>query len=440
MAVNVRSNTVLINAVFVIALFVVSLITLFASNVYWMTNFHFWVYICIIVVSVINNKNISVDIMWIAGFIFIVLSEMLFAMSSESNLIVSKYILLGNDTILLSYYCFKEKHRFRENEYIISNNFWLAFFLGGMLLSYVLVMFPKVVLTMQYGRYTAERLYSGSLLTTIVSDLSYVLPGFIGFFFKKRRGKRWFWSLLFSSPVFVILILCGTRFPLLFSLMSWIIGSEVIEFSNIKKRDVIYLLVIAFLFMVIGSIMTTKRVSGMDPNTSKKKVTTNLSVSQRIVSYGSVEGILTANVWLHDYCQKNGFTYGKQSAFIFYWWVPRRIWPNKPKMTGGWLPQLYGTFGEGHSASVGLWGELYVDFGYFSFIFFIIFGGIMRRMDSYCKYLEKNAHNVDILKVPILLSYAFFGVRSPITGFIALCCSFGVFLLIRTIAFKKVNV
>ncbi len=434
-----NKQTLLVNVVSAIALIIVSSFIFVATDVFWIANIHFWVYLFIMFFSLIKNKSVSLDVVWIIGFIVIVLAEMLFVSSQLENLIVSKYILLGNNIILFSYYCSGEKIDFRAKNYVLINKLWFLLVYFSLLVVYILVVSPKAVLAMRYGRGAAETMYEGALWKTLVSDLSYVLPGLIGFYYKEKK-VGWVWSLLFASPVFIILTLCGTRFPLLFSGMSWIIGSGLVKFYNVKRRDILLLVALVLVLFFVSSIMLKNRVSGFDSNDTEKIIDTQgYTVSQKIVSYGSAEGIVSANVWLHDYCRKNGYTYGKQSAFVFYWWIPRKIWPNKPEMTGGWLPHLYGNFGEGHSSSVGLWGELYVDFGYFSFLFLFLFGGILRRMNSYCKFLQQNSNNVNILIAPILVSYAFFAVRSPITGFIALCFSFLVFVFLRFLAFKKVE-
>ena len=62
------------------------------------------------------------------------------------------------------------------------------------------------------------------------------------------------------------------------------------------------------------------------------------------------------------YVDRHGVTEGRQAAGVALFWVPRRIWPDKPKDTGILLSELRGYSFSNLSAP--LWAEMYINGGW----------------------------------------------------------------------------
>lgn len=415
---------------------VLSIYTIMSNSLSGFATASFYVYVTIIVLSLFVSRKMSVDVIWLTGVILMIMSEMLFMGDRMETILVSKYILLGNNVVILSYYFARNRARFKEKKYVIANRTWYIIVCLLATIVFVVVVLPKAVYSIRYGRNAAEDIVGLGLFGTIVEDFGYIIPVFWAYYFKGRK-KGILWSFVLSLPFFILLFMNGTRFPLLFSLLGYVLATGYVDIYNFKIKDFIVVALGVAIFMNASNMMKDMRVLGWESaqeiDRHEKK---GLSLPQRIVSYGSSEGIVMANIWLHDYCSRNGYTYGKQSAFVFYWWVPRSIWHSKPKMTGGWLPYLYGNYGEGHSASVGIWGELYVDFGYFSFLFFILWGFLLKRIESYCEFIyNKNGRTISIGIVAVLYPFVFFASRSPITSFITLVTSMALYFMFLKLSF-----
>jgi hypothetical protein len=82
---------------------------------------------------------------------------------------------------------------------------------------------------------------------------------------------------------------------------------------------------------------------------------------------------------------KTPHTYGSTLAIAATAWIPRILWPGKPRTGGsGTLVSRYTgmTFGAGTSIGVGQVMEYYINFGYWGvFLGFMVFGSIVRYFD-----------------------------------------------------------
>lgn len=434
----IKNSTLTYRAIVLIILLTISLIAAIVDNIYVISNIHFYVYLLLIILSIAFNKEVGVDIVWIVGFIYVIMSEMLFLPSKSSiYLEVVKYIIIGNNLILAAYYCSKEQTHFSIKHYYIPNGNWMLFLLLIFTILYFFIAYPHAVVAMERGRYYARHAHVGGRFGQFVEDFQYVLPALWAFCFRNKK-LGWLWSLLLSSPVFICIYMTGTRFPLIFAFLGWVMSLGVINLYQLNRKSFLYALLFLLILIPVTNRMKEGRVFGYE-NASENvfgSSQASRSFSQKVASYGSDEGVVNANSWLFDYCNTNGYTYGKQSAFVFYWWFPRAYWSNKPEMTGRWLPHEYGNYRESHSSSIGIWGELYVDYGYYSFIFIFLWGLLLRQVNSYCKFLQKNYSDIHVILPPLLISTAFFAVRSPITSIISLCTSLVIYLLFRYLACK----
>ena len=315
---------------------------------------------------------------------------------------------------------------------------FLFFFLLIVLYSlYLIQEIPHALLSIQYGRQAAGLMVTSSLFTSIIGNMSILLPALFAFYYKNRKGG-FVLALFWSLPIFAVLIGIGSRFPFLFSVCGFVISNGLISFYCFKKRDIIVLFIMVVIVFGLSAMMKEIRVHGIDNMESNETEYDIGLFSQKAASKMSPEGVVYMNTILYDHCKSNGFLYGKNSSFIFYFWVPRSIWKNKPEMLGKWLPQKYQNVSEGHSASLGIWGELYVDFGYLSLLVMFVLGILLKKLDNICQFISLyKGHTISIIFVSLVFPFVFFSARSPITAFITTTMSLSIYVIIRRIAFQK---
>jgi hypothetical protein len=107
---------------------------------------------------------------------------------------------------------------------------------------------------------------------------------------------------------------------------------------------------------------------------------------------------------------------------------------------GHWLVRKYRSgFSEGHSASFGFTGELFADFGYFSFFFVFFLGVFLKWADLFRAYQLAQPMSYSKVLVGMIFSYVFFFVRSPITSTITFLGILLVQYFIRKLLFKKIR-
>ena len=225
-------------------------------------------------------------------------------------------------------------------------------------------------------------------------------------------------SFLVSLPVFLILIMLGSRFPLLFSAVGYMLCAEVITLNGMTRRQMWTVAIIAFLVMQVSSFMKTNRVAGRNDNPfqSEQLINEDSPFAVRLADHMSSEGIIDMMNKSHEYFQNNEYTYGASAGFIFYFWVPRMFWPDKPTQLGYWLPRKFlHNLSIWHSASFGFPGEFYADFGLFSLLFTVLFGFMLKRLEGFAsESLQSN--RPQRIMAGMLFPFVFFFVRSPITA------------------------
>lgn len=414
--------------------------TLVVDNLLSLANVHFYFYLFLIVFGVFYRKAIRLDTIWIVGFVFIVLSEMLLLPNEPSLIRSSKYIIIGCNLLLIGYNVnFNPKQLLVEKrEYVIRSRGFFFFILIVLYALYLIQGIPYAIISLRYGRYAAKMMTSSTLFSSFIGNLSYLLPAFFAFYYKEKKHGLLL-SLLWSIPVFVVLICIGSRFPFLFSVCGFVISRGVLSMYTFKMRDIKVVIIIILIVFGVSNFMKQMRTHGLQEMESENKEYNVGYLSQKAATKMSPEGVIYMNAILHDHCKAHGYLYGKNSSFIFYFWIPRSLWKNKPEMLGKWLPNKYQNVSEGHSASVGIWGELYVDFGYLSLLVIFVLGILLKKLDSICQYISLyKGGSISIIFVSLVFPYVFFSARSPITSFIVTIISLSIFVLIRKVAFKKI--
>lgn len=397
----------------------------------------------LIVIDYYNKKSISFYQTWLLSFIFIILSEAILTPDNKQILKATQFLIIANSFVIFGYF-FDVKYNFRASKNYadkIRINKIFPFFIYALVVFYVLYSLPNALASYKLGRDAASQLFSKEtnlILDSIFDALALILPSIIVFYHKEiKKRKSLITPFILSLPVFTVLFISGTRFPLLFSFGGFLLVSQVKGNGRIALNT--KLIGLLALLIISATIMARFRSDGLrNFKFMNSSVNNELRLSQKIASYMSPEGVIDMTALSMEYFKTNPHTYGKSIAFLTYFWIPRQLWPEKPTMLGHWLIREFRSgFGSGHSASFGFVGELYADFGYFSLFFIFLLGILLQKADIYRKEVLESSQGYSKIIIGMMFSYVFFFVRSPITASINFIGIIIVFSIVRRIIFKK---
>lgn len=400
----------------------------------------------IILLDFFDKRSLSLFQVWLVGFIFIILSEAILIESTSNILKAVKYLLLANNLIIFGYLIPQKFKINNKNSFFIKrvkSSKWTSLLLILLVISYLIYALPGAILTYNLGRNTAASILfeeRNLFLSSFFDALAFVLPSVIVFFYKEiKKKKSLFIPLFISIPIFVILFVGGSRFPLLFSFSGFMIISQI---KPSGKITVNLKMIIFILLLVTSSFLMGQFRSGGLGNfqSTNQETMSDTRLSKRIANEMSPEGVVDMTALSMTYFESNSHTYGKSISFITYFWIPRAIWPDKPTMIGHWLIRKYRSgFSEGHSASFGFTGELFADFGYFSLFFVFLLGILLKWADLFSAYQLTQPISFSKIIVGMIYPYVFFFVRSPITASTMFLGILVVFVLIRKLLYRKIN-
>lgn len=429
----------------VVLLIIISLLVFLLTNVLDIGIYSFIFFVILISLDILKNKTLTYIQIWNFAYCYMVCSEMILRSQSLQNstygIQAVKFIIISNIIINLGYYLKVQRIRSintYDGETVLkkfsAKNF-LLFYLFISLIFFIAVM-PQAILAFKYGRIGSGELnseFSGTFIYQIIFAIGLILPTFIIYYY------RFILNYKYTLPIIFIFLICnipyfliGTRFNILFSFIA-----PVLLLLVNKKLKKIWVFACVVSFLLFNSLISYIRENRESVKFEQLAETQNVFVT--IAQKGSDEGIVTGMTQILDYVNKNEYTYGSQSGFIFYFLIPRSIWPDKPTQTSYWLVREYDEVSDSFSAAYGYWGELYMDFGYFSIIIFFIIGMLISTAEGFKNKLFKTG-NPKIILFIILYPYLFFSVRSPITSFIILVNILLVYAFFSLINKKLFNV
>ena len=398
----------------------ISIITYVIDDYRTIGSLYFYIVTVYLAFSIVKLKSIHLIHVWLFGFLFIIVSEV----NSSKSLFESEYLLsavrflfVANNIIFLSYYLASSQTLINKNYQTIVKKkglFVLIFFLG----LYVAVMFEYALNSFLLGKSAAGYMVDQWILNAIIGSLGYLLPASFLYYFSKQYPDRQYLALIFSAPIWIILFMIGTRFPLLFSTLGYIIV-WISTKKEIKLKHYVITILCGFMLFLSAAIM--KKIRGGAKYSDKEIFQTTYSFNEfpaLIGSYMTDEAVVNMTSELIKYydAPSNEHKYGVSSSFILYFWIPRSLWEEKPTMLGYWFfRQINSNVDSQYSAAFGYTGDLFVDFGYFSLIFMFFFGTILRKLQNKFERFKATT-SIYIIIGAMFYPLIFFFVRSPVTS------------------------
>lgn len=440
----------LITLALIISSLIVFLIPFAPEMTYGIVKCEFIIYIFLIIVDILKVKRLTLLHIWIASYIFIILSEMLIVSSNDflhEYTIPIFFYLLANNLVIIGYKVYKPRNKSlnKKESYKVDNPKALLMSLMALMALYILMNYEKMILTLYLGRNFDTGVDHNAIVDGFLESFGIVVPCFIGYYFRFFKQKNVIYSILLSLPIFAYQVIMSTRYKLFFTILPFLFITGVItpHINNTKKNILFIILIITF-GLTSSYIKENRNYGYID--VKENEYVDNVYYNddehdffQVCAKSMSPEGVIYMAKKANEYFNSNPLSYGKETSYILYFWVPRAIWPNKPSMLGHWLIRKTENVADTHSTSSGFMGELRADFGWFSLFFALLIGFAVRIGDAYINRVNVNSPDINFIVACILYPYVFFFVRSPITATITLIGELIVIYIFKLIFFTKVK-
>lgn len=409
-----------------------------------LSTFYFYFLLLYLFIDLYFDRKIKLIHIWNIGFIYMILSEGFINeghVNNMNSLLALKLLLYANNTVILGYLVRNHKYieRNKQDAFYLKKKKFGEIFLWLMLLFFCISQTNYVLKIYTIGRLQVYETLDSSFYRSIVFSLGFVLPAIMAFYYKQVKKKSLIIPFIYSTPIFILFFFSGTRFYLLFSVLGFLltISSSIFFYINFKK-----ILVLSSIVIILVQISNFIKNSRFENNNLLKNENINLSESiPKYLSknYFSNEGSIEMVSLLIPYFENHEHLYGKSSSFLFYFWIPRSIWPEKPKMLGYWFIRNFkSNIPDSHSVSFGFVGDLYADFGYFSMFGFFLIGGGLKKVETLKRLLLKEGSFNSIIGI-MLYPVIFFFVRDPITSLMNFIGILFFFKIAKLVLIKQIR-
>ena len=402
-------------------------------------------YILMVLVDMRQTKQFNLFHTWIASFIFIIWSDMILIAADDPAHVYTIpifFYLIANNLALWGYKLSSNNKMMTREEYLVTHpRYMFALILIG-IVSFLYIFYDNIILTLGSGRILNDAKGGTTLTGSIASALGLILPALITYYFRYVKKKSWIYSILLSLPILVFQAIIATRFKLLFQIIPLFIMLGVIKVKDNTIKSLMVLTGAVIAIGVYSSYTKENRNYAINEQRSHEQRYTADTKDDIFLSFAeemSPEGIIHMAHLANDYFEKNSLSYGRESLTIFYFWIPRSWWPEKPTQLDYWLIRKYENMPDAHSTSSGFLGELRADFGWISIIFALFIGIVLRRCDQYIQSIFSNqSHSLQMVFAAMLYPYFFFFVRSPLTASFSLIFCYFIYWIIRKTMCKRV--
>lgn len=393
----------------------------------FVVHLHFYVYMAMLALDFKTHKCFRLFQMWIMGFVFVILAEMILLVEDgnlpSSYIIPFAYLLSANAVLLGSYLLYKPKRMILKSAKYITDNQPYGTVILFMVIVYVLMNYTLAFKAFETGSRGGGggigSLGSGTFAGSLFGGLALLLPALIGHYSLKRGGV--ITGLVLALPVFLLQMLGGTRYKLLFAVLPFFIITGIIKVKRSRSRNLIIAFVSLLLLAGAASFAKDIRNTGINDYLNQQQYAQHPdakpSLLAKLAKNMSPEGCVYMTRMANDYFSNHDLHYGRESGFVFYFWIPRAIWKDKPTQLDYWLIRKYERVSENHSSASGFTGEIRADFGAFSYFILILWGFLLKYAESYvsCVYSVKEPIFNKVFAAT-LYPYVFFFVRSPLTA------------------------
>lgn len=443
-----KNNPIRVKISIWLTVIVLSVYTLLEHDYLRLGHVYFYLLAAFLVFDFIRIRKINLLHVWVAAFQFIIVSEINtsgYLIYLENILPTVKYFMIANNLVILGYYSNTtavvgtndpiDDSQSRRGLKKSSLLFMIA--LTAIYFAYTL---PFALKSYVFGRAYAVSESGAGFLGSVVASFAYVLPAAYAYYFMTLKKPRLVWAIILSTPIWFLLFLIGTRFPLLFS----VLGLAIVSLSLRKKKLTVRNYVFLGLGMVVlffSSILMKQLRRGL-PSDSSAVVQfddSQRTLPQKVGALGSNELVVDITTKLITYYEHpdNRHQLGKASSFILYFWVPRVIWPDKPTMVGHWFIRKVQPVSEHHSAALGFTGELFVDFGYYSLIAVFLIGWGLKASENFFISCTRS-RSLDLVIGAMFYPLLFFFVRSPVTSLMSFIAIVVIYLTLKKFFYYSV--
>lgn len=249
---------------------------------------------------------------------------------------VSKYLLLANSIVNIGHTFYAPKYAYRPNFNNISNlsstdnypliskgkNIFIYILIISLIIYFVIKLLPFALTNATLGRQQATLIHGD--IPPLTNSIDMFLPCVIAWYSINIRKNNTLAGLLLAAPIFIIQLLIGTRFYLLFSLGGFffmILKNRKIKISNI----IIIILFVAF-FIFISDYMLINRTGNPSATTDGTTFSFVDNPEKLLASHMSPEGVVDMTNLMFNHFENHPHTHGLSSSFIFIFWIPRTIW------------------------------------------------------------------------------------------------------------------
>jgi hypothetical protein len=289
---------------------------------------------------------------------------------------------------------------------------------------------PTALVAFRGGR-VATGLSSTALFDVIagaiVASLRIVIPIAAVWIARRRRGLDRYLMLAVAAGSIALEMIYAVRFVLLFVSVGCFVAWTAP--GPLTRRAFVILAVIAVSLALASAVSKSSRTYGLG-TADVGEVVENTSTDYFIMSEESVKSMTQAVV----HAKRRGFTDGRTTFTLAFFWVPRAFWPEKPTLIGYWLPREFGRVDAGHSAAPGFTGSTYVDVGLWPSVVVWFFAGLLFGLfERVAARVLASPEDTRLFLVAPLYGASFFAVRSPDTTAVMLSGALiAAFLLLLT--------
>lgn len=430
--------------IILISILLAAAIPFFPEDTLTILKIEVFLYLWIVIKDLMRTRRFTLLHTWEIAFIFIIWSDMILCATDRNTYTLPIFFYtLANSLVLVGYFAHnKPSYSSRNMSSTYTEHKWgllLVIILCTIL--YLYYNYDKVLETLAFGRVLSKTLGSGSIMSTIIPALGMLLPGIIAYYIK-YISKSWTgWAIILATPIFIYQFIIATRFQLLFQVFPFFIILGFIKIKNIDFKSIAFIVLFGIVLGWGSSYLKENRNYAVNETVLEEYTYTSDKRSDIFYNTAkelSPEGIIGMMNIADDYYEDHNLEYGKESAYMLYFWVPRSLWPEKPTPIDHWLIRKYEVVEDEHSASLGFLGFLRADFGWFALLFSFIFGIIIKRGDMYIRRVINNGMPAfDYVLAATLYPYIFFAVRSPQTATQQLIFIFLIYLLFKLIFFNS---